>query len=677
MLARMSGTGSLEAAVGARAPDGDTTSIEDETATAPATEPETGAAAPRWLWWAGLVAVALPFVASAVAIFLDGGYHPSADVAQTEMYTSDVGRYQLLLGPFSRDGWYHPGPALYYVLALPYRLLGSSPSSLAAGALAVNGLSLVGIAAIAKRRGGTPLMLCMLLSTGLLVRAMGFEMLATPWNPWVTVLPYAFLVMLTWAMTCGERWALPVAALVATFVVQTHVGYAVLALPLAAFGALWLLAGEFRAWRTARAGAVGGHAAVPTVGSANGVGDAGDEATGAGHEVTLAGDQAVAAGDEVATAGSSRGVRWRAKGLVVALGVAAAVLVVAWLPPVVQQLTNEPGNLGVVARWFAENRTDGRTPGEGWATVTAQYAFDPEWLVGSAGHSIVGEPLYITYPRIPVLLLVVALAAVAGWKRPGGDARRLLGVWFVASALGFVAVVRTVGLLYTYRLAWAWTLGALAAGYCLWVGWTWLAARVAGIERRALVPALALAVVVVTGIDVASAVRAGIPEEERSARLGELGREVAAVLPDDAGPIRVVPTSYVAMGYAPGLMADLESRGFDTRRSGKEQFVTDHREPPAEPWATLQVVTDDGIPAAADNPDLEMLAYTGEMSVDELRTLAVRKEQLAARIREMQQSGEAIDPQDLAELAEDALPVEAGAAVFLVKSTAPPELVSG
>ena len=45
------------------------------------------------------------------------------------------------------------------------------------------------------------------------------------WNPSITILPFVLVVLLAWSMSCGEAWALPVGAGVATFLVQTHVSY--------------------------------------------------------------------------------------------------------------------------------------------------------------------------------------------------------------------------------------------------------------------------------------------------------------------------------------------------------------------------------------------------------------------------------------------------------------------
>ena len=63
----------------------------------------------------------------------------------------------------------------------------------------------------------------------------------------MTVLPFLLLAFLAWTMGCGDRWAVPVGAVVASFLVQTHVGYALPALVLAVLGFAGLV------WRTRRA----------------------------------------------------------------------------------------------------------------------------------------------------------------------------------------------------------------------------------------------------------------------------------------------------------------------------------------------------------------------------------------------------------------------------------------
>ena len=79
---------------------------------------------------------------------------PMSDLALMEMNVRDVGRHTVLTGPYSRFGWHHLGPAASYLLALPYRALGSSSAAMYAGGALWNAVALVGIAVISLRRGG-------------------------------------------------------------------------------------------------------------------------------------------------------------------------------------------------------------------------------------------------------------------------------------------------------------------------------------------------------------------------------------------------------------------------------------------------------------------------------------------------------------------------------------------
>ena len=95
-----------------------------------------------WKRWAMPAAVALalvPLVASAIALIVRVGddYLPSADQAWIELQVRDIGQRSVLLGPYSRFGWFHPGPILYYLLWLPYRITGSTSLSLCFAALVV------------------------------------------------------------------------------------------------------------------------------------------------------------------------------------------------------------------------------------------------------------------------------------------------------------------------------------------------------------------------------------------------------------------------------------------------------------------------------------------------------------------------------------------------------------
>jgi len=155
-------------------------------------------------------------------------WHPSGDWGLLAMRIEDVGHATPLLGPYSRFGWNHPGPLLYWILAVPYHLLGWSARSMLASTALINAIALGGTVALAWRRGRLPLAALTTLALSILTHTMGPELLRDPWNPYITVLPVALFVTLCWSGADGDRWAWPAAIAVGSFIVQSHIGYAVI-----------------------------------------------------------------------------------------------------------------------------------------------------------------------------------------------------------------------------------------------------------------------------------------------------------------------------------------------------------------------------------------------------------------------------------------------------------------
>lgn len=519
--------------------------------------------APPFGPWVLRLAFALalaPFLVSAVSLMVGHRHYPAmGDVAVTELLTRDVGHRWLELGPFSRDGWFHPGPALFYVLAGPYRLLGSSAAALDAGALVVNGASVAGMGLIARRRGGPVLALITLVGCALLVRSLGTDPTRMPWNPWVTVLPYGLLVFLTVAMACRDRWALPLAVGVATFLAQTHIGFVPLAAPLVVLGAAWLVAS-------------------PPVG------------------------------------GRRR--------LVAPALVAAAVAAVMWLPPTVQQLTNHPGNTNVIADWFhtgGPQHYQNHPLTAGWRLVSSQYWLAPEWLFGARPHTNTQEPLALFQPLAPGLLLLVGVAAVILWRRRTPAARPLVAVWLVASLVSVVAAARTVGPIFAYRTGWTWVLGMVGGVLVAWAGWRVLAARRPDLQRTVLVPA---ALVLLAAVSLGTAVvhvRDGLPVPEVSRKLAAIVPQVEQALPDRPGQVVVASNSFEGAGYASGLLLALERAGVDARLPEDVDAAGAPRSADTGPVrARLVVSTDLVIAESSAKPKLRRIAYAGAIPFSEL-----------------------------------------------------------
>ena len=192
--------------------------------------------------WPVMVALVLVVPCAAIAVrMLMRRYFAASDLALIEIRVRDVGgAHTPLVGPYSRYGWNHPGPLLFYALALPYRVFGSTSSGLLAAAVLLNLVAAIGCAWVLWRRGhvlglavgGTVLLV--------LVRSLASETLMSPWNPHAIVLPMLLLALVVWSVMCGDDWMLPIAVGVGSFCVQSHVGSAgavavLLAIAVAAF----------------------------------------------------------------------------------------------------------------------------------------------------------------------------------------------------------------------------------------------------------------------------------------------------------------------------------------------------------------------------------------------------------------------------------------------------------
>jgi hypothetical protein len=521
----------------------------------------------------------LPLVVSAVAIGVKSGtgYLAQADIGLIELQTGDVGRRAVLLGLYSRDGWNHPGPALFYALALPYRLAGNHSIGLVFGALLINGSAVAGMALIARRRGGLPLMLITLTGCAVLMRALGPAFLRDPWNPYITVLPFGLLVFLVWAMTCGEAWALPVGVGVASFCIQVHVGYALLAVPLLAWGATWLVVLAVRQR-----------------------GDPGEQQ------------------------------RRRSRGLLRAAVVAFLVLIVMWLPVAIQQLSNSPGNLTEVLRYFTESKETPHSLGDGYRAVSGQFGPTPEWVTGDLGVTLTGESALLYSARLPVLLVPLGVAIIAFWRWRHSDANRLVATLLLTLALGVLAVTRTLGLAYAYRLRWTWFLGTLALIVVAWAAWMLMSelARRRSWGIRAILALPLSALVILSVVNAVSAARAGTPQAHMSSATHELGSEVEAELPEGRGDVLLLNRGFLGGLHKSGLVRYLERRGIAARvdASSKDAFGA-HRvhQPNAPLRATFTVAANDEFDEMFTWPHLRLVAYWGTKPPEERAKAVLRR----------------------------------------------------
>ncbi|SDE72461.1 hypothetical protein SAMN05660485_01674 [Blastococcus fimeti] len=251
-----------------------------------------------WLWMA---LAAAPFLIAAARFAVVGDLTLGSDFALTALDVTDAGRLDQAVGPYSRWGWAHPGPAWFSLLLPVFAMLGSTGAALVVASLTLHGFfaALVVAAAGRSRPWAQPLAAGLLL---LYVLRMPDRVFALVWNPYALLLPTALLLTLAARAALGSLPAAAGTVLVGSYLVQTHVGTA----PLVGLVVVAAAAGAaLTAWR----------GELPE--------------------------------------------RGRREWYLAAAGVAGTALL--WLPPLLQQLTAAPGegNLGSLAAYFSAEKAEG------------------------------------------------------------------------------------------------------------------------------------------------------------------------------------------------------------------------------------------------------------------------------------------------------------------------------
>jgi hypothetical protein len=323
------------------------------------------------------------------------------------------------------------------------------------------------VVVLMARRYGAPGGLVAALAVLAYVHAVGLDLLRNPWNPWAILLPLALLLLLAAAGAAGSTASLLGALVVGSFLVQTHVSTAltVAGVIVAAAALAWWTRGLGRGWPAPR---------------------------------------------------SPRAAR-------LAMAAAGAALAVMWLPPLVQQATGHPGNLGQIAAYI--RHPHGSFGGHGFPPVTGADRQSLHDSVAATGLEMsvfpLGRPGALAGPaqdqsvlgnraRLAVLIGYgagsVALAAVALRRRERFPLA--IGVLtLVGMVTATASVTQVIGPLADYLVAW---ITALPVAF--WLGWAALGLSALPPARRlrtAIAAAAAAAVAVAVGAETAAAARLG------------------------------------------------------------------------------------------------------------------------------------------------------------------------
>ncbi|HEY1636092.1 MAG TPA: hypothetical protein VGF64_15115 [Acidimicrobiales bacterium] len=338
------------------------------------------------------------------------------DVAVLESAVRDTLGGHQLLGPYSHFGWFHPGPAYFYVMAPVYGLFGESARTMFLGAFLINAASALAIVVVIRWRAGEwAARWGALVVAGLLFFTEASSLvLYNPWNPSVLALPFLLTMVLAAAAATGSTLSLIWAALVGSFVIGSELGTAPAVLAVLVVGtALW----GWAVWKR--------RAASPV----------------------------------------PHPLRWaRPSRHIVALTGSALLVVLVWVPPLIQQTTQTPGNAGRIVSFFehpptAEQAGGRHTRGQavrGVAEYAATLPLKSDAFPCCEPNQFAGPNSAYT-GRLVIFgggVLVGVGVAVIGWRRRHQLAMGLGAISVVASGAAVVSATQVVGPLYEHLLWW-------------------------------------------------------------------------------------------------------------------------------------------------------------------------------------------------------------------------------
>ena len=361
------------------------------------------------------VAVA-PLALLLVSLIIGGGpANQSADDAVIGMAARDATHRLVSLGPYSRYGWHHPGPAYLYILGIPTRLWGGSPTGTWIGATALCLLAAAGAVLALRRWGGPRAGWWAAVGVLLVTCGIGPGLWRDPWNPYAVGFPVLFALVAAAVAAAGGRGALVWAAVAGSVAVQTHVS----TLPVVTAAIAVAAAAQLVRYRR-RLPEVVIHIprSLPSLSS-----------------------------------GPATATWWRQRP---DLAVGGAVLVVEWFLPLWDEVFGSH-NLSSVVRFFLTGHPV-HPWGEAWRIAVS--------LVGvslAQHHAAIQDGVNGAHPDLTVLAYVgLALVGIA----TGIGRRRPIAAWLGAISLGsfalaVVSITRIIGAPYKYLLVWVTVLPAL------------------------------------------------------------------------------------------------------------------------------------------------------------------------------------------------------------------------
>jgi hypothetical protein len=524
---------------------------------------------------AGAVVVLLPALVALIALARPQWY-PTGDMAQAELHVRGFWSHPPLVGAAGRiqdvNGVQgsHPGPGLWLAMWPLYALLGSTSFGLMVSVTVVHVATVALAIWLAWRRGGFVFVALLAVALALVVRAGGPDMVTEPWNPWMGLFPFLVFLLALWCLLEDDAWAAPLGVVAGSYCVHAHTGYVVLV------GGLTGAVAAVTAWRWWR-----------------------------------------------------RGERRR---LVTWTAISMAALVVVWIPPLVDQVRREPGNISILLDSFGH--PDGPYLGLRQVveiTVVQLNVLGP-WIFGAARADVDA----IAVVGFLAFVALWAVAARSAWRRRARCEVHLHALLGAAVVLAVVSISRIFGTYFEYTIRWAWVLASTIVAASVWSVWRGLGA---GVPSRRTIGSAVLA-----GVGASVLVVSVVQFATRASPTGFIdGRLVSGLVRDAADDLDTTerylvrwsdPAILGATGF--GTVLELERRGYTV--GVEERYAAaalPHRVMPEhEASALLYVVVGEaGIAAARAMPGLEEIGQHDVRTAGDRERAAVLRDEIEATLR--------------------------------------------
>ena len=557
----------------------------------------------RWLVPVTAVALAIAPVVVATVRALTRGWMAIGDNGLILLRAQDVGTaHHPLLGTWTSASQAagraisNPGPLWFDVLA-PFVRVAGPRVGLAVAVMLANSAAIVGAAWAAQRAGGQrALVLTTALSAGL-AWSMGSELLFDAWQPHAMLLPFWCLLLMCWALAAGHLVMAPFVVGIASLLVQTHLSFVyVVAISGAASVAMVAVA----SWRVARYGGMAWR--------------------------------------------RERAALWR-------MGLAsAAVAVIAWIQPLIDQVAGE-GNLGHLLR------SGGDDPervglGLGARFVGSVVALPPWWtrpgfsstirptgVVEEAGSRTLAEG-HVAGTGAATLGLVLAVAVLAvviaaGWYQ---RSRPLLTLGVLAASALTAALISMVLLPFIvlvpsgvlgvspHQMRWLWPISALVLLTPLVAVAEWAPVR------RVVVPVGLAATAVLSVLNLPTQAAPEGPTADR--RYTETTRALVDQLSSyrPAGPVLFdASVLRFAEAYSGPVLAELGRQGVDVvvDDPGMVRQLGERRRADGDEQVRLVIL--EGAAAEQPPPGARPVAFVRSLGAAELGELDRLRQEVTAR----------------------------------------------